>query len=216
MIDRNKTHDFSDALKILKSGKKKFLENIEVSINLIVLPKSKLFVIKGYSILPHGEPKKLNIAIFSTDSNKFYGTIDNCTFLTESDLINLHKKNLVFDLFVTTPSSMIKFSKLGKILNAKNLMPDVKYATVTTDISLTLNLLKKNYVRFRSDKCNVINSKIGNINLSEKFLLENLCVLISDIKKQKPKDCKNLDIKSLYLTSTMGSSFKIDVKSLQI
>ncbi|HIH2763666.1 MAG TPA: hypothetical protein ACYCDB_01880 [Candidatus Azoamicus sp.] len=52
------------------------------------------------------------------------------------------------------------------------------------------------------------------MDLDDKLLIENLFTFINDIKKSKPKDCKNLDISSIYLTSTMGSSFKLDIKSL--
>lgn len=215
MMSENRLYDINEALANLKLSKnKKFIENIEVSLKLSFLPKNKSFVMKGYSILPHGELKKNKIAVFSIDNNVFAGFDDNFKILSEADLSSLNKKNLHFDLIVTTPASMIKFGKLSKVLNSKNLMPDVKYGTITTDIANTLELLKKNYLRFKSDKGNVINSKIGNINLDDKFLVENLFTFVNDIKKCKPKECKNFDISSLYLTSTMGSSFKLDIKSL--
>lgn len=215
MVSENRLYDIYEAFNILKSNRnKKFIENIEVAINLSFLPKNKNFVIKGYSILPYGNFKPIKIAIFSLDNNSILNYGDNFKFLTELELTSINKKNLFFDLIVTTPSSMVKFGKLGKILGSKNLMPDIKYGTITTDIKATLDLLKKNYLRFKSDKGNVINSKIGSIDLDDKLLLENLFILISDIRKNKPKDCKAFDINSLYVTSTMGSSFKIDIKSL--
>lgn len=215
MVIENRLYDVYEAFNILKSNRnKKFIENIEVAINLSFLPKNKNFVIKGYSILPYGNFKPNKVAIFSLDNSLVLGYDDNFKFLTELELNSINKKNLFFDLIVTTPSSMVKFGKLGKILGSKNLMPDIKYGTITTDIKVTLDLLKKNYLRFKSDKGSVINAKIGQITLDDKFLLENLLVLISDIKKNRPKDCKAFDINSLYLTSTMGSGFKIDIKSL--
>ncbi|HIH2763338.1 MAG TPA: hypothetical protein ACYCC3_01660 [Candidatus Azoamicus sp.] len=215
MISENRLYDINEALTSLKLNKnKKFIENIEVSVNLSFLPKNKNFVVKGYSVLPHGEMKTSKIAVFSIDNNAIFTLGANFKILNEADLVSLNKKNLFFDLIITTPASMIKLGKLSKILNAKNLMPDVKYGTITSDIKNTLDLLKKNYIRFKSDKGNVINSKIGSINLDDKCLIENLFIFINDIKKNKPKDCKNLDISNVYLTSTMGSSFKLDLKSL--
>lgn len=215
MISENRLYDVNEALSNLKSNKnKKFVENIEVSVNLSLLPKNKNFVIKGYSILPHGEFKHGILAVFSIDNDLFLNSDSKFKNLSESDLATLNKKNLFFDLIITTPASMMKFGKLSKILSSKNLMPDVKYGTITTDIKGTLDLLKKNYLRFKSDKGNVINAKIGNIDLDDKLLIENLFTFINDIKKSKPKDCKNLDITGLHITSTMGSSFKLDIKSL--
>ncbi|HIH2762707.1 MAG TPA: hypothetical protein ACYCC7_01635 [Candidatus Azoamicus sp. MARI] len=215
MISENRFYDVNEALINLKLNKnKKFIENIEVSVNLSFLPKNKNFVVKGYSVLPYGNAKNNKIAVFSVDNSLFLKSNDDVKLLSEAELMGINKKNLFFDLIITTPASMIKFGKLSKILNAKNLMPDVKYGTITTDINSTLDLFKKNYVRFKSDKGNVINSKIGNIELDDKFLIDNLFIFINDIKKSKPKDCKNLAISSLYLTSTMGSSFKLDIKSL--
>ncbi|HIH2763665.1 MAG TPA: uL1 family ribosomal protein [Candidatus Azoamicus sp.] len=150
MIIENRLYDINEALSNLKLNKKsKFIENIEVSVNLSFLPKNKNFVVKGYSILPHGELKKFKLAVFISENNLILSSDSSIKILTESDLISLKKKDLLFDLIITTPSSMIKFGKLSKILNSKNLMPDVKYGTITTDVKSTLELLKKHYIRFK-------------------------------------------------------------------
>lgn len=215
MINENRLYDIGEALDILKlNRRKKFIENVDISVNLSFLPKNKSFVIKGYSILPYGSPKKFKIAVFTTDTNFSIKSDLDYKILSEVDLNNINKKNLFFDLILTTPTSMVKFGKLGKILGPKNLMPDIKYGTITSDINLTFDLLKKNYIRFRSDKSFVLNSKIGSIDLKNECLIANLNTLINDIKRQKPKDCKSLNVDSLYLTSTMGTSFKLEIKSL--
>lgn len=210
---KKQLYDIIDALNILKSKKKKFLESVDVSINLLFSPKNKTFVLKGYSVLPYGKSNKLKYAIFSLDSNLFFKSELNFKILNENDLNNINKKNLLFDLIITTPSAMSKFGKLGKILGPKNLMPDVKYGTISNDLNATLDMLNGNYIRYKSDKGNVINSRIGTIDLDNNLLIQNLNILINDIKKQKPKDCKNMTISSLFLTSTMGTSFMIDTKS---
>jgi len=215
-MDKNQFYDFAEALSLIKTNKKtKFVESIDVSINLDMLPKSKNFILKGYSILPHGEPKVLKIAVF-TSEKQVSDLGGNYIILSEFDINSFNKKKISFDLIVTTPSSMIKFGKASKLLGSKNLMPDLKYGTITNDIISTLDLFKKNYVRFKSDKNSVINSRIGDLNLNENNLVENFNMLISDIKKHKPKDCKGVIVKSMYLTSTMGRSFKIDAKSFLI
>jgi large subunit ribosomal protein L1 len=106
--------------------------------------------------------------------------------------------------------------KLNKILGSKNLMPDIKYGTITTNIKDTLSKIRKNYVKFKNDKNDIIHSSIGKIDLDTNKLKENLETLINEIKKYKPQNCKNMSIKKIHISSTMGCGLEINLNSLTI
>ena len=210
MLDKNRKYVFDEAVDVLRSVcSKKFEETIEASLCFNVMPRKNI-IIKGFSVLKHNIGKKYKIAVLSETSEKF----DNCVFLHDDDLKNLNKKNISFDVILTSPLLIVKFSKLNKLLNSKAIMPDVKYGTVTTDVFGMLNKLNNNYVKYKIDKNYILNILIGKINLSSSSLRENLEQLIADIKKQKPQNCKSVNVKSLVLSSTMGPGIKIDIDSL--
>lgn len=105
---------------------------------------------------------------------------------------------------------------INKILNSKKLMPDIQYNTITSNFKDSIEKIKKNYIQYKNNKTNTINCKIGNIDLETKNIKENLETLINDIKKNKPKNCKNIKIKHIYLSSTMSKSIKININSLNL
>ncbi len=215
---RNKEkYSFHKALEIIKNNaKKKFLENIDVAINLKISPKKKHTPIKGYALLPYDIKKKYRIAIFVSQSEKEKFKEHQNFILNEEDIKNLKKKKKEIDLIITTPTSVTKMGKINKILNTKNLIPNVKYDTITTDVSKTIKKIKKNYIRFKNERNDIIHSTIGKIDLDILKLKKNLETLLKDIKKQRPKNCKNIFINKINISSTMGANFEINKKSLNI
>ena len=107
---------------------------------------------------------------------------------------------------------MSKIGKLGKILGPKGLMPNPKLGTVTTDVKNTVQDFKKGLVEIKTDKDGNLGSTIGRKSFSSENLLNNFNHLIDAIKKEKPDTLKGEFIKAVYITSTMGISFKAGVK----
>lgn len=211
LIDKTKKYSFDHSVNILKNiSSKKFEETVEASIQFNVVPKKNI-VIKGYSVLNHNIGKKYKPAILEKDNLNLF---DDVVLLSDDDLKNLNKKNINFDIILTTPTNIVKFSKLGKLLNGKKIMPDIKYGTVSTDLNMSLNHIKGNYVRFKIDKNYCLNIIVGKIGLSVESLKENIEQLILDVKKYKPQNCKSVTVKSLVISSTMGPGIKIDLDSI--
>lgn len=209
ILDKNKFYRFEDAIRILKSiSNKNFNESIETSIKFNVIPKKNI-VIKGFSLLKHGIGKSNNIAILNPAEKT-----DKYITLTDEDLLNLNKKKINFNILLTSPENVIKLSKLGKLLNGRKIMPDVKYGTITTDLLQTAFDFENKYLKFKMDKFYSLNLMIGKINFLEKDLKENLEKLIFDIKKSKPLTCKMISVKKIFVSSTMGPGIKIDIDSI--
>lgn len=219
MQNKKINYSFEKAIEIIKNSKKrKFEESIDISIQLTITPNKKNIIVKGHTILPHKIGKDLKIAAFLVNENEINEAkkshID--IILQEKNINDFNKKQINFDLLISTPTSIVKIGKLNKILGAKNLMPDVKYGTITTNISETVSKLKNNYIKFKNDKNDIIHSILGKISSDTQKLKENAEMLINDIKKQKAQNCKSIIIKKIHISSTMGQSAEINLNSLNI
>ena len=71
---------------------------------------------------------------------------------------------------------------------------------------------KTGLVEVRNDKDGNLGSTIGRKSFSAEKLLENYNHFIDSIKKEKPDTIKGDFIKSTFLTSTMGISYKVGAK----
>lgn len=210
---------FEKAIELIKNNKKrKFQESVDIAIQLNVQPSKKNISIKGFSLYPNKINKKIKIAAFLTTENEINlaneSNID--IILQEKNITDFTKKNINFDIIITTTSSIIKMGKLNKILGSKGLMPDIKYGTITNNIKETIDKIKNNYTKFKNDKNDIIHAMIGKINLDANKLKENAETLINDIKKYKPQSCKNISIKKIHISTTMGESFEINLNSINI
>ena len=117
-----------------------------------------------------------------------------------------------FTKLICTPAMMSKIGKHGKVLGPKGLMPNPKLGTVTNDISKAVNDIKKGLVEIRNDKDGNLASTIGRKSFSNEKLLENYKHFIDSVKKEKPDTIKGEFIKNIFITSTMGISYKVRAK----
>lgn len=215
--EKQKKFSFENAINLTKDGRRgNFRETIEASIHVITNPKKARISIKGYSLLPHTVGKHYKIAVFITKNEYLVFDRDNVIMLDEDNLEDVINNKIKFNMLLTTPMSITKIGKMNKILSAKKLMPDIKYGTITTNMQETLNNFRKNYIRFKSEKNNIIHCAIGKIDLENIKLKENMETIISDIKKQKPKNCKSIIIEKINISSTMGVGLNLNINSLSI
>jgi large subunit ribosomal protein L1 len=104
---------------------------------------------------------------------------------------------------------MIKLGKLGKILGPKGLMPNPKLGTVTNEIIKSVKDIKSGQLEIKNDKDGNIALSIGNKSASDENLMKNFNAVLDVISKEKPSGTKGNFIKSAFVTSTMGISYKL-------
>ena len=104
---------------------------------------------------------------------------------------------------------MSKIGKYGKVLGPKGLMPNPKLGTVSTDIKKSVTDIKNGLVEIKNDKDGNIAMSIGRKSFSKEKLIENYKFFIDFLKKEKPETLKGEFIKNIFITSTMGISFKV-------
>ena len=107
---------------------------------------------------------------------------------------------------------MSKIGKHGKVLGPKGLMPNPKLGTVSTNITKSVKDIKTGLVEARNDKDGNLSSTIGRKSFSTEKLVENYNYFLENIKKEKPNTIKGEFIKNIFLSSTMGISYKVGAK----
>ena len=107
---------------------------------------------------------------------------------------------------------MSKIGKFGKILGPKGLMPNPKLGKVSNDIKKSVSDIKNGLIELKNDKDGNLGASIGRKSYSKEKLLQNFNFFIESLKKEKPDTIKGEFIKNIYLTSTMGISYKTSLK----
>ena len=115
-----------------------------------------------------------------------------------------------FEKLNCTPSMMIKLSKLGKVLGPKGLMPNPKLGSVTEDLKKAVLDAKSGQAEIRNDKDGNIGVSIGKKSFNDDQLIKNFNAILDTLEKEKSNNTLKGDlIRSAYITSTMGVSYKL-------
>ena len=105
---------------------------------------------------------------------------------------------------------MLKLSKLGKILGPKGLMPNPKLGTVTDDIALAVKNAKAGQIELKNDKDGNIGLSFGKKSFSDEKLLNNFNTILDTLEREKSNlTIKGDLVKNIFITSTMGVSYKV-------
>ena len=209
-----KTETVEEAIKMVKRNcTTKFDESIDVSFNLNLKKKKEEVSLRTSVNLPNGNGKKMKVAVLCEDS-KIREAKDAGADLTGSDsLVNdITAGKINFNKLVATPAMMPKMGKLGKILGPKGLMPNPKLGTVTNNVKSIVKALKSGQIEIKNDKDGNIGASIGKKNFSDMKIKENYDSLLETILKEKPSGIKGNFILSVFLTSTMGISYKLKME----
>ena len=212
---KDKKIEIKEVLDLVKKNcTTKFDESIDVSLR-INLKQSKGGDLSLRTIvnLPNGSGKKNNIAVLCEADKVDNAKKAGADIAGSDDLLEkIASGKFNFTKLVCTPAMMSKIGKHGKILGPKGLMPNPKLGTVTTDIEKAVKDIKTGLVEIRNDKDGNLCSTIGRKSFATEKLLENFKYFIDSVKKEKPDTIKGEFIKSSFITSTMGISYKVGAK----
>ena len=199
---------------VKKNSTTKFDESIDVSLKInLKQTKGGDFSLRSVVNLPNGSGKKNKIAVLCEPDKVDEAKKAGADVVGSDDLIEkIAAGKFDFTKLVCTPAMMGKIGKHGKVLGPKGLMPNPKLGTVSTDLTKAVKDIKTGLVEVRNDKDGNLGSTIGRKSFSAEKLLENYNHFIDSIKKEKPDTIKGDFIKSTFLTSTMGISYKVGAK----
>ena len=214
-LDLDKVYQDLDAIKILKGKSSvKFVESLDVSINLGIDAKKSDQNIRGSLVLPNGTGKSVKVAVFCDGDDAKKAKAAGADMVGMEELVDLAKKgDFDYDVVIATPDTMRIVSPLGQILGPKGLMPNPKVGTVSKDVEKAVKNAKSGQVQFRTDKGGIVHCSIGKVEFTEEMLVENLRALIAEIVKAKPSSAKGKYLKKISLSSSMGPSLELDQAS---
>jgi large subunit ribosomal protein L1 len=212
-----KTSDLPSELieKLLPVVKKncttKFDESLDVSIQINNKQKKNEINIRTVVNLPGGTGKKVKVAVVCEDVKSSEAKTAGADIVGGDDFIEKIKNGeMNFEKLICTPSMMIKLSKLGKVLGPKGLMPNPKLGSVTEDLKTAILNAKSGQAEIRNDKDGNIGVSIGKKSFNDDQLVKNFNAVIDTLEKEKSNNTVKGDlIKSTFITSTMGVSYKL-------
>ena len=212
---KDKKLAIKDILELVKKNSTtKFDESIDVSLKInLKQSKGGDFNLRTIINLPNSSGKKNRIAVLCEADKIDEAKKAGADLVGAEDLIEkISTKKIDFTKLICTPAMMSKIGKHGKVLGPKGLMPNPKLGTVSNDIAKAVKDFKTGLVEIRNDKDGNLGSTIGRKSFSVEKLIENYNHFVESVKKEKPDTIKGEFVKNIYLTSTMGISFKVGAR----
>ena len=216
-IEKNTVYQPKEAIEVVKkSAPAKFDETVELHLRTGLDPKNATQQLRGVALLPHGLGKKVRVLVFAQGEAERIATSAGADIVGGDDLVKKIEEGWVeFDTAIAVPEMMGKVGKLGKVLGRKGLMPNPKSGTVVSmnDLPRVIQDSRKGRVEYKLDKTAIIHVPLGKVSFEEKMLLDNLTSVMEAVVKAKPSGAKGQYLKSAYITTTMGSSVKLDLNA---
>ena len=193
----------------------KFNETVECHMALGIEVKHADQQVRSTTVLPAGLGKTVRVCVIAKGPKATEAKEAGADEAGAEEIIDKIAGGwFEFDTLIATPDCMGMLGKLGRVLGPKGLMPNPKTGTVTVDVVKAVKDAKAGKVEFRADKQGMIHVPIGKIQFSAADLMKNYIVLADAVLRAKPASSKGTYLKSVYLTTTMGPSIKLDSKNV--
>lgn len=215
-VDKTKLYSLKEATKLaLAMSTAKFDATVELHVRLGVDPRHADQNIRATLVLPEGTGKSVRVAVFAEADDAAKAKTAGADIAgTDEFLQQLDKGVLDFDVLIATPAVMPKLGKYARVLGPKGLMPSPKSGTVTTDVEKALKEAKAGKVEYRVDSNGIVHLGIGKVSFGEEKIVNNAKAVLASIKAAKPASTKGNYVLSIYMTSSMGPSVKVDSSEL--
>jgi large subunit ribosomal protein L1 len=215
-LPANKVYGLSEAIDTLKTlPAAKFVESVDVAINLGVDPRKSDQVVRGSTVLPNGNGKTVRVAVFTQGANVEAAKAAGADIVGFEDLAaEVKAGKMDFDVVIASPDAMRVVGQLGQILGPRGLMPNPKVGTVTPNVADAVKNAKSGQVRYRTDKAGIIHCSVGNVGFDTDKLVGNINALVADLVKLKPSTSKGVYLKKVAVSTTMGTGLPVDTASL--
>ena len=221
-VDCKKLYTPTEAFEVFKklvadaSTNVKFVQSVDVDINLGIDVRKSDQNVRGAIVLPNGTGRTVRVAVFTQGDNAEKAKAAGADLVGMDELAKEVKAgNLNFDTVIASPDAMRVVGQLGQILGPRGLMPNPKDGTVTPDIEAAVKKAKAGQVRYRNDKCGIVHTTLGKVDFEPVKLKENLEALVATIKKQKPASAKGTFIKKICVSTTMGPGLTLDLNTIE-
>jgi len=215
-LETEKVYSLAEASNLVKEvNTAKFDASVDVHIRLGVDPRKADQAIRGTVSLPHGTGKTKTVLVFCTPDLEEEAKAAGADYVGLDEYITKVEQGWTeIDVIIATPSVMPKIARLGRVLGPRNLMPNPKSGTVTTDLTKAISEVKGGKIAFKIDKFGIIHAAIGRVSFTGEQIKDNAQELIVTLSKMKPSTAKGIYFKSITMASTMSPGIPVDSKSI--
>ncbi len=215
-VDSDKEYTLEEAAKLVKEITfTKFDASVDVDIRLGVDPRKANEMVRGVVSLPHGTGKETTVLVLCTPDKEAEAKEAGADYVGLDEYVEKIKGGWTdVDVIITMPSVMGKVGQLGRVLGPRGLMPNPKSGTVTMEVGKAVKEVKQGKIDFKVDKFGIVHTSIGKVSFTPEKIYDNAKTFIDTVNKLKPNALKGTYVKSIYLSSTMSPSVKIDSKSV--
>ena len=215
-FDAEQAYTLEQAADVLKTiSYTKFDASVDIDVRLGVDPRKADQMVRGVVTLPHGTGKNVRVLVLCTPEKEEEAKEAGADYVGLDEFIQKIEKGWVdIDIIVTQPNVMAKLGKLGKILGPRNLMPNPKSGTVTTEVGKAVKEVKAGKIDFKVDKTGIIHTSVGKVSFGTEQLAQNAQEVISTLIRLKPSSAKGTYVKSIHLSSTMSPGVTIDKNTI--
>ena len=202
--------------EVKKNCTTKFDESVDLSFQINNKQKKSEVNIRTVVNLPGGTGKDVKVAVVCEDAKSKDAKDAGADIVGGDEFIDKIKAGEInFEKLICTPSMMIKLSKLGKVLGPKGLMPNPKLGSVTEDLKTAIKDAKSGQAEIRNDKDGNIGVSIGKKSFEDDKLIKNYNAILEALEKEKSNNTLKGDlIKSAFITSSMGVSYKLKLNKV--
>ena len=202
------------AIELIKQTCNTKLKNDSIDLSIRINTKQSKggeYNLRTVTKLPNGSGKKFSIAVLCEPEKIEEAKSNGANIVGSDDLLEkISSKKINFNKLICTPGMMGKLGKFGKILGPKGLMPNPKLGSVTEDLKNAISDAKSGQAEIRNDKDGNIGVSIGKKSFKDEQLIKNYNTILDTLEKEKANNTLKGDlIKSAFITSTMGVSYKL-------
>ncbi len=217
-VDSSTLYSLEKASALVKEvNTAKFDASIDLHIRLGVDPRKADQAIRGTVSLPHGTGKEKKVLVFCTEDKEAEAKAAGADFVGLEEFVKKIEGGWTdVDVVIATPNVMPKIARLGRVLGPRNLMPNPKSGTVTTDLTKAITEVKKGKIAFKIDKFSILHASVGRVSFTSEQIRENANTLLATIIQLKPSSAKGVYMKSITMASTMSPGIPVDTKSISL
>ena len=214
-IEDGKAYSLQQASALVKDiTTTKFDASVDLNVRLGVDPRKANQMVRGIATLPHGTGKNVRVLALVTPDKEEEAKAAGADYVGLDDYIAKIEAGWTdIDIIITMPSVMAKVGKLGRVLGPRNLMPNPKSGTVTTEVGKAVTDVKGGKIDFKVDKTGIIHASVGRISFEPKKIQENTQELINAIVRLKPSSSKGAYVRGISLATSMSPSLMVDTRT---
>ena len=216
-VESKQEGTLEEAVSLMQEVKfAQFDETAELAFRLGVDPRHADQMVRGSVVLPNGLGKEVTVCVIASGEKVKEAEEAGAEIVGGEDLVGKIQDGwMEFDAMVATPDMMKLVGKLGRVLGPRGLMPNPKAGTVTFEVGRAVADIKAGKVEFRVDKNGIIHAPFGKVSFTGDQLFQNAHSLLEAVIRAKPAALKGRYLRSLFVSSTMGPSIKVNVAQLE-